>query len=181
MLRGEQRDPGGLSVACIRQAQQVRRESRFWVHRSLKLLSQPVYVGPGGLLVDAVVLHLAIYNGPDDCRDGIDSAEALLQGTIHRSTSPAGAAKVRLRPTSHIPRPHRTPSNRVIRRHLHPPATAGRRGQVANSSSMIVPCMANSSLYCEPGTMWLSGPDSCARMIMAIALAKSAITSRRAE
>lgn len=39
---------------------------------------------------------------------------------------------------------------------------------------MIVPCMANSSLYCESGTMWLSGPNSCARMIMAIALAKSA-------
>jgi hypothetical protein len=60
-------------------------------------------VGPGELLVDAVVLHLAIYNGPDDCRDGIDSAEALTQGTIHRSTSPAGAAKVRRRP--HITHP----------------------------------------------------------------------------
>ena len=39
---------------------------------------------------------------------------------------------------------------------------------VANSSSMIVPCMVNSSLYCESDTMWLSGPNSCARMIMAI-------------
>jgi hypothetical protein len=46
---------------------------------------------------------------------------------------------------------------------------------------MIVPCMANSSLYCESGRIWLSGPNSYARMIMAIALAKSAITSRRAE
>jgi hypothetical protein len=35
--------------------------------------------------------------------------------------------------TSHITplNPHHTPSNRVIRRHLHPPATAGRRGQHA--------------------------------------------------
>jgi hypothetical protein len=144
-------------------------------------LSQPVYVGPGELLVDAVVLHLAIYNSPDDCRDGIDSAEALIQGTIHRSTSSAGAAKSGCVPASHIPRPHRTPSNRVIRQHLHPPATAGRRGQVANSTSMVVLCMANSSLHCGPGTMWLSGPNSYARMIMAIALAKSAITSRRTE
>ncbi len=39
---------------------------------------------------------------------------------------------------------------------------------VANSSSMIVPCMVNSSLYCWSDTMWLSGPNSCARMIMAI-------------
>jgi hypothetical protein len=45
----------------------------------------------------------AIYNGPDECRDGIDSAEALIQGTIHRSISPAGAAKVRRRP--HITHP----------------------------------------------------------------------------
>jgi hypothetical protein len=50
-----------------------------------ELFDQPVYVGPGGLLVDAVVLHLAIYSGAGDCRDGIDSAEALIQGTIHRS------------------------------------------------------------------------------------------------
>src|SRR6266480_6364137 len=39
---------------------------------------------------------------------------------------------------------------------------------VANSSSMIVPCMVNSSLYCESDTMWLSGPNSWALMIMAI-------------
>ena len=39
---------------------------------------------------------------------------------------------------------------------------------VANSSSMIVPCMVNSSLYCWSDTMWLSGPISCARMIMAM-------------
>src|SRR5262249_39282679 len=50
-----------------------------------ELFDHPVYVGPRELLVDAVVLHLAIYNGADDCRDGIDSAEALIQGTIHRS------------------------------------------------------------------------------------------------
>jgi hypothetical protein len=37
MLRGEQRDPGRLGVACIRQAQQVRRHGRLWVRRSLKL------------------------------------------------------------------------------------------------------------------------------------------------
>jgi len=30
-------------------------------------------------LVDAVVLHLTIYNGEDDCDDGIDSAETLIQ------------------------------------------------------------------------------------------------------
>ena len=40
---------------------------------------------------------------------------------------------------------------------------------VANSSSMIVPCMVNSSLYCWSDTMVLSGPISWARMIMAIA------------
>ena len=39
---------------------------------------------------------------------------------------------------------------------------------VANSSSMIAPCIVNSSLYCWSDTMWLSGPISCARMIMAI-------------
>ncbi len=40
---------------------------------------------------------------------------------------------------------------------------------VANSSSMIVPCMVNSSLYCWSDTMLLSGPISWARMIIAIA------------
>ncbi len=39
---------------------------------------------------------------------------------------------------------------------------------VANSSSMIAPCMVNSSLYCWSDTMWLSGPNSCARMTIAI-------------
>ena len=39
---------------------------------------------------------------------------------------------------------------------------------VANSSSMIVPCMVNSSLYCWSDTRWLSGPSSWARMIIAI-------------
>src|SRR5262245_32010108 len=75
-----------------------------------ELLMQPVQVGPGELLVDAVVLRCAIFKGPGDCRDGVDSAEALIQGTLHRSTSFAlvtdGAAAS----------PHRTSSNRVIRR-----------------------------------------------------------------
>ncbi len=39
---------------------------------------------------------------------------------------------------------------------------------VANSSSMMVPCIVNSSLYCWSETMWLSGPNSWIRMIMAI-------------
>ena len=39
---------------------------------------------------------------------------------------------------------------------------------VANSSSMIVPCIVNSSLYCWSDTMWVSGPNSWARMIIAI-------------
>ena len=39
---------------------------------------------------------------------------------------------------------------------------------VANSSSMIVPCIVNSWLYCVSETMWLSGPNSSVRMIMAI-------------
>ena len=39
---------------------------------------------------------------------------------------------------------------------------------VANSSSMIAPCMVNSSLYCWSDTRWLSGPISWARMIIAI-------------
>jgi len=39
---------------------------------------------------------------------------------------------------------------------------------VANSSSMIVLCMVNSWLYCWSDTMWLSGPSSWARMIIAI-------------
>ena len=39
---------------------------------------------------------------------------------------------------------------------------------VANSSSMIVPCIVNSSLYCWSDTMWLSGPISWMRMIIAI-------------
>ena len=38
---------------------------------------------------------------------------------------------------------------------------------VANSSSMIVPCIVNSSLYCWSDTMWLCGPISWARMIIA--------------
>ena len=39
---------------------------------------------------------------------------------------------------------------------------------VANSSSMIVPCMVNSSLYCWSDTRWLSGSKSWSRMIIAI-------------
>ena len=39
---------------------------------------------------------------------------------------------------------------------------------VANSSSMIAPCMVNSSLYCWSDTTWLSGPKSWMRMIIAI-------------
>jgi hypothetical protein len=49
-----------------------------------ELFYQPVFLGPGELLVDAVVLHLAICNGADDCRDGIDSAESVIQGTSRR-------------------------------------------------------------------------------------------------
>src|SRR6185437_195012 len=50
-----------------------------------ELFDQPVYVGPGVLLADAVVLHLAICDGADDCRDGVDSAESVIQGTFHCS------------------------------------------------------------------------------------------------
>ena len=39
---------------------------------------------------------------------------------------------------------------------------------VANSSSMIVPCIVNSSLYCWSDTTWLLGPNSWMRMIIAI-------------
>ena len=39
---------------------------------------------------------------------------------------------------------------------------------VANSSSMIVPCMVNSWLYCSPVTNWLPGRASSARITMAI-------------
>src|SRR5260370_704647 len=39
---------------------------------------------------------------------------------------------------------------------------------VANSSSMIVPCIVKSSLYCWSETMWRSGPSSWVRMIRAI-------------
>jgi hypothetical protein len=39
---------------------------------------------------------------------------------------------------------------------------------VANSSSMIAPCMVNSSLYCWSDTRWLSGPISWARITIAI-------------
>ena len=39
---------------------------------------------------------------------------------------------------------------------------------VANSSSMIVPCIVNSSLYCWSDTTWFSGSKSWSRMIMAI-------------
>src|SRR5205809_608914 len=44
---------------------------------------QPVQVGPGELLIDAVVLCCAIFKGAGDRRDGVDSAEALIQGTLH--------------------------------------------------------------------------------------------------
>jgi hypothetical protein len=33
---------------------------------------------------------------------------------------------------------------------------------------MIVPCIVNSSLYCWSDTMWVSGPNSWARIIIAI-------------
>ena len=39
---------------------------------------------------------------------------------------------------------------------------------VANSSSMIVPCMVNSSLYCWSDTTCSSGPSSWIRMSIAI-------------
>ncbi len=39
---------------------------------------------------------------------------------------------------------------------------------VANSSSMIVPCMVNSSLYCWSDTMCPSGLMSCARITIAM-------------
>ncbi len=39
---------------------------------------------------------------------------------------------------------------------------------VANSSSMSVPCMVNSSLYCWSETMWFSGSKSWSRMMMAM-------------
>ena len=49
-----------------------------------ELLRQPVQVGPGELLIDAVVLRSALFKGAGDCRDGLDSAESLVQGTLHR-------------------------------------------------------------------------------------------------
>jgi hypothetical protein len=57
---------------------------RCTAHRSpdrlcRRILVHPVYVGPGELLADAVVLHFAIYDRADDCRDGIDSAESVIQ------------------------------------------------------------------------------------------------------
>lgn len=46
---------------------------------------QPVQVCPGELLLDAVVvLGCAIFEGANDCGDGVDSAESLIQGTVHR-------------------------------------------------------------------------------------------------
>ena len=39
---------------------------------------------------------------------------------------------------------------------------------VANSSSMIVPWMVNSSLYTWSDTMWFSGSNSCSRMMIAM-------------
>src|SRR5215471_15693685 len=86
------------------------RPARILAQLVDELLMQPVQVGPGELLVDTVVLRCAIFKGAGDCRDGVDSAEALIQGTLHRSTSFAlvadGAAAS----------PRRTSSNRVIRR-----------------------------------------------------------------
>src|SRR5215472_4343661 len=52
-----------------------------------ELLGQSLQVGPGELLIDAVVLPGAIIESAGDRRDGIDSAEALIQGTLHSSTS----------------------------------------------------------------------------------------------
>ena len=39
---------------------------------------------------------------------------------------------------------------------------------VANSSSMIVPCIVNSWLYCSPVRNWLPGRASSARISIAI-------------
>ena len=39
---------------------------------------------------------------------------------------------------------------------------------VANSSSMIVPCIVNSWLYCSPLTNWRPGRASSARISIAI-------------
>ena len=47
---------------------------------------------------------------------------------------------------------------------LAKPANSG----VANSSSMIVPCMVNSWLYCSLVKIWLPGRASSARMSSAI-------------
>ena len=49
-----------------------------------ELFRQPVQVGPGELLVDAVVLGRALFKGAGDRRDGLDSAEPLVQGTLQR-------------------------------------------------------------------------------------------------
>jgi hypothetical protein len=43
-----------------------------------ELFRQSVQVGPGELLVDAVVLRCAVFKGAGDCRDGLDSAESLV-------------------------------------------------------------------------------------------------------
>jgi hypothetical protein len=42
---------------------------------------QPVQVGPGEFLIDAVVSSRAIFKGPGDRRDGIDSTKAPLEGS----------------------------------------------------------------------------------------------------
>ena len=107
-----------------------RRRSPGRSGRTNSLMSRSTLVRAN--LVDVVVLHLAIYNGPDDCLWPRVRRGARTAGTIHRSTSSAGAAKVRRRPTSQTPDPFGTPSgNRVIRRQLRPAATAGRRGRTS--------------------------------------------------
>src|SRR5215469_3291363 len=59
-------------------------------------------------------------------------------------------------PTSHTPNPHGTSSNRVVRRHLHPPATAGPRGQ--HAAPPAVSCEANVSISSD--TTAQTGLDS---------------------
>jgi hypothetical protein len=65
-----------------------------------ELLGQPLQIGPGELLVDAVVLPRALIKGAGDCRDGLDPAEAVIQETLHRSHLPCSG-----HPTvGHVPR-----------------------------------------------------------------------------
>src|SRR5690242_15896768 len=53
-----------------------------------ELLGQPLQVRPGELLIDAAVAPRALIKGAGGRRDGLDSAEPLIQGTLHRSHLP---------------------------------------------------------------------------------------------